>query len=146
MSNAGGLGFVAAGYKTTDALGEEIAATRAATEEPFGVNVFAATPTEVSESALDAYADSVRKDTSDTGVEPGDPRSDDDHFDAKCNLLLADPVPVVSFTFGCPPVELVERFHGAGSEVWVTVTNVEEAEAAAEAGADALVALSLIHI
>jgi nitronate monooxygenase len=140
VSNAGALGFVAAGYKTPDALSEEIAATRALTEGPFGVNVFAATPTDVAAGVLDAYADRVREATSQTGVEPGAPRSDDDHFDAKCELLLADPVAIVSFTFGCPSPELVDRLHGVDSEVWVTVTNVEEARAAAEVGADALVA------
>jgi nitronate monooxygenase len=140
VSNAGALGFVAAGYKSPDALSEEIEATRDLTAQPFGVNVFAATPTEVSGSVLDAYAEQVRMDTSDTGVEPGAPRSDDDHFEAKCELLIADPVPIVSFTFECPSAELVNRLHGVNSEVWVTVTNVEEAQAAFEAGADSLVA------
>jgi nitronate monooxygenase len=53
--------------------------------------------------------------------------------------LLEDPVPVVSFTFGCPDAGLVERFRAAGSEVWVTVTDVAEARDAAAAGATALV-------
>jgi nitronate monooxygenase len=140
VSNAGALGFLAAGYKTPDALSEEIAATRALTEGSFGVNVFAATPTEVAAGVLDTYADRVREATSQTGVEPGAPRSDNDHFEAKCELLLADPVPIVSFTFGCPSTELVDRLHSVDSEVWVTVTDVEEARAAAEVGADALVA------
>ena len=48
-------------------------------------------------------------------------------------------MPVVSFTFGCPDAELVGRFRAAGSEVWVTVTDVAEARAAAAAGATALV-------
>jgi nitronate monooxygenase len=140
VSDAGALGFVAAGYKSPEAMLEEIAATRALTEQPFGVNVFAATPTEVPEAELDAYAERVRSDTSDTGVEPGSPRSDDDHFEQKCEALLADPVAIVSFTFGCPPSELVERFHNASSEVWVTVTDPGEAETAVEAGVDALIA------
>ena len=38
-----------------------------------------------------------------------------------------------------PSAALVERFRAAGSEVWVTVTDVAEARAAAAAGADALV-------
>src|SRR3954452_4485449 len=140
VSNAGALGFVAAGYKTPAAMSEDIAATRELTGEPFGVNLFAVTPTEAPTSVLDAYAESVRTSTSYTGVEPGSPRSDDDHFEEKCDVLLADPVPVVSFTFGCPSPALVDRFHGAGSQVWVTVTGIDEARAAAGAGADALVA------
>jgi nitronate monooxygenase len=139
VSNAGALGFVAAGYKAPAAMSEDIATTRALTGEPFGVNLFAATPTEVSPSELESYAASVRRSTAHTGVEPGSPRSDDDHFEEKCNALLADPVPLVSFTFGCPSRELVDRLHGVNSQVWVTVTDVEEARAAASAGADALV-------
>jgi nitronate monooxygenase len=140
VSNAGALGFIAAGYKTPEEMGEDIAATRSVTGEPFGVNVFAATPTEAPPSVLDEYAESVRHATGGAGAEPGSPRSDDDHFDHKCERLLSDPVPVVSFTFGCPSRELVDRLHGAGSQVWVTVTDADEATAAAEAGADALVA------
>ena len=39
-ARAGALGFLAAGYKTSGAMAAEIAAVRAATSEPFGVNVF----------------------------------------------------------------------------------------------------------
>jgi hypothetical protein len=40
VSGAGGLGFVAAGYKTSDAVRADIAATRALISAPFGVNLF----------------------------------------------------------------------------------------------------------
>jgi nitronate monooxygenase len=46
-------------------------------------------------------------------------------------------VAVVSFTFGLPAAEVLERVRASGAEAWVTVTSVEEARAAA--GADALV-------
>jgi nitronate monooxygenase len=39
-ARAGALGCLAAGYKTPGAMATEIAAVRAATAEPFGVNVF----------------------------------------------------------------------------------------------------------
>ncbi len=140
VSDAGALGFVAAGYRTPEAMSAEIAATRALTSAPFGVNVFAVRPTDAEPGALEAYAARVRASTAATGVAPGEPRSDDDGFDDKIERLLADPVPVVSFVFGCPEPALAERLHAAGSEVWVTVTRVDEARAAAEAGADALIA------
>ncbi len=132
VSGAGGLGFVAGGYKTPEAMSAAIAATRELTSAPFGVNVFAATPTEAPPEALEAYRARL-------GDGAGEPRSDDDGFAEKVERLLADPVPVVSFTFGCPEPALLERFRAAGSEVWITVSDVEEARAAAAAGADALV-------
>ena len=132
VSDAGGLGFVAAGYKTAEAMSEDIGATRALTARPFGVNVFLVTPTEADPAELAAFRERL-------GDGAGEPRSDDDGFDEKVRRLLEDPVPVVSFTFGCPEPELVERFRAAGSEVWVTVTDVAEARAAAAAGATALV-------
>ena len=132
VSEAGGLGFVATGYKTPEAMSEDIAATRALTARPFGVNVFLVTPTEADPAALAAFRAAL-------GEGAGEPRSDDDGFAAKVERLLADPVPVVSFTFGCPEPALVERLRAAGSAVWVTVTDVAEAREAAAAGADALV-------
>jgi nitronate monooxygenase len=132
VSDAGGLGFLAAGYKTPDAMSADIAALRELSSAPFGVNVFAVTPTEADPAQLEAFRARL-------GEGAGDPRSDDDGFAEKTERLLADPVPVVSFTFGCPDPALVERFRAAGSEVWVTVCDPAEARAAAAAGADALV-------
>ena len=40
VCRAGGLGFLAAGYKRADAVREDINAVRAATAAPFGVNLF----------------------------------------------------------------------------------------------------------
>jgi nitronate monooxygenase len=131
VSEAGGLGFVAAGYLTADALAQRIAETRALTGKPFGVNLFV--PGEA--APAERYAEYVAG----LGEGAGEPRADDDAWAEKLDLLEADPVPVVSFTFGCPSPEVVARLQAAGSEAWVTVTSPEEARAAAGAGADVLV-------
>ena len=135
VSGAGGLGFLGAGYKTAGAVAADIAATRDLTDEPFGVNVFAVTPTEAPSAELEAFERSLFG----LGAEPGSPRSDDDDFAAKVEHLIADPVAVVSFTFGCPDAAVEQRLLAYGSEVWITVTDPDEAAAAAAAGADALV-------
>jgi nitronate monooxygenase len=70
----------------------------------------------------------------------GEPRYSDDDWEPKLELLSRDPVPVVSFTFGCPGREVIELLKSAGSEVWVTITSPEEARQAGAAGADVLVA------
>lgn len=140
VSNAGGLGFLPAGYKRAAAVGAEIAATRALTERPFGVNVFVPTPAAAEPAVYAPYVERLRGEAERLGVALGEPAFEDDDWDAKLELLLSDPVAVVSFTFGCPSEELVGRLQAAGSEVWVTVTGVDEARAAAAAGADALIA------
>lgn len=54
-------------------------------------------------------------------------------------LVVEERVAVVSFTFGCPPRDAVERLRAAGCDVWVTVTHPDEALQAETAGADTLV-------
>ena len=130
VSDAGGLGFLAAGYGDPEELRYEIQAMRG---RVFGVNLFVPGRDEVDAGALAAYVDSL-------GPGAGEPRFDDDGWRAKLDVLRdSEPVPVVSFVFGCPPLCEARSLQAHGSEVWVTVTSVGEARAAAEAGADALV-------
>jgi nitronate monooxygenase len=140
VGEAGGLGFLAAGYKTPDAVAQDIAALRAATEAPFGVNLFSPAEDVASADAVAAYARTLAGDAERHGVSLGEPRFDDDAYDAKLELVIGERVPVVSFTFGCPTAETVARLHRHHIAAWVTVTSPEEAALAQEAGADALVA------
>jgi nitronate monooxygenase len=139
VSNAGGLGFLAAGYLSADQLRGQIVQARELTGAALGVNVFVpGTPS--SPAAVAEYAAAIAPDARGAGVELGVARFDDDDWAAKLALLTADPPPVTSFTFGCPDPEVVAALQAAGSEVWVTVTTPAEAALAAAAGADALVA------
>jgi nitronate monooxygenase len=140
VGEAGGLGFLAAGYKTPDVVAQDIAALRAATEAPFGVNLFSPARDVASADAVAAYARTLAGDAERHGVSLGEPRFDDDAYDAKLELVIGERVAVVSFTFGCPTAETIARLHGHDIAAWVTVTSPEEAALAQEAGADALVA------
>jgi nitronate monooxygenase len=136
---AGGLGFVAAGYRTPDGLRDDIRATRELlADEPFGVNVFVPGHA-TARPSYQRYIDALRDEAGRQGVELGEARFEDDAWEAKLALLEDDPVAAVSFTFGCPPADVVARLQAAGSSVWVTVTDVAEAQGAAQAGADALI-------
>ena len=139
MSNAGGLGFLAAGYKTPEAVLTEITSTRELTQQPFGVNVFAPSNGPADPETVHRYADRLKDQATALGVQLGDPRFDDDHYQQKVQLLTQEKVPVVSFTFGCPSPAVVQRLQQARTSVWVTVTDPQEAVLAAEAGVDALV-------
>jgi nitronate monooxygenase len=128
---AGGIGFLGAGYVTPERLSDDISAVRGTSRRPFGVNVFVGEVPPAARVGLAAYVEEVRLAATRLEVEPGVPRFDDDHFDAKVDVLCADPVDVVSFTFGVPSTETMRRLEAAGSEIWLTVTSPEEALAAA---------------
>ncbi|MCW2541044.1 MAG: 2-nitropropane dioxygenase [Frankiales bacterium] len=137
VANAGGYGFVAGGYLTSEALRAAIEATRALTSGPFGVNLFV--PSARSDLVeVSAYAATIQPEADRLQVTLGEPRWDDDAFDAKLDLLESLPVHLVSFTFGCPSVSVVQRLHRAGTQVAVTVTSAREARLATEVGADLL--------
>lgn len=143
LCEAGALGFLAAGYKTAAAMTAEIAELRAATGLPFGVNLFV--PGEAAAGVVaeqvGAYRDRLAPEAARLGVELGEvpPHGLDDDWHAKVAALLAAPVPVVSFTFGCPDRGLLADFRARGTATAVTVTTSEEAERAAAAGPDLLV-------
>jgi nitronate monooxygenase len=139
VSEAGGLGFLAAGYRSVDAVREEIAELRRLSGRPFGINLFAPGPALGDGAALAGYAATLAGEAERYGVELGEPRHDDDGWDEKLTLVADERIPVVSVTFGCPSRSEVDALHAGGCAVWVTVTTPAEALAAAEAGADALV-------
>ncbi|GAB1515379.1 nitronate monooxygenase [Actinophytocola sp. KF-1] len=139
VSNAGGLGFLAAGYLTADAVRAQITRTRELTDQPFGLNVFVPERTTVDDGAVAAYAAELAGEADRYGVALGDPAGGDDDWDAKLALLAEAHVPVVSFTFGCPAADVIAQVKRHGSEVFVTVTSADEAREAVAAGADGLV-------
>lgn len=137
-TRAGALGVLAAGYKTVEAVEAEIKAVRAE-GIPFGVNVFAPNPVPVDPQRYREYAAIIQAEADQFGLTlPSEPVEDNDSFDEKIELLLDDPVPMVSFTFGIPPRDVIAALRRAKSVVVQTVTTAEEAEQARDAGVDML--------
>jgi nitronate monooxygenase len=140
VSEAGGLGFLAAGYKTADGMYQEINALRALTSRPFGVNLFMPQPEYSEPAAVEVYAEQLAGEASWYATELGDPDSGrDDGYEAKLAVLLDNPVPVVSFHFGCPTPEVVESLARKGTLILVTATSAEEAQAVERSGAHAVI-------
>jgi nitronate monooxygenase len=137
---AGGLGFLAAGYKSSEAVREDIAALRALTTRPFGVNLFYAVRDTVDDAAISRYRESLRVEEERYGVSSGEARWTDDGWAEKLRLMQELRPAVVSFTFGCPEREVVDSLRERDIAVWATVTSRAEAEIALGAGVDALVA------
>jgi nitronate monooxygenase len=139
VSNAGGLGFLAAGYLTPEAFAERLRRTRELTREQIGVNVFVLNEGDVDDEAVAAYARELEPEAHARGVALGEARFDDDWLEAKLDTIVRARVEVVSTTFGCLTPETVARLQESGTRVWATVTAPHEARAARGAGVDALV-------
>jgi nitronate monooxygenase len=139
-ARAGSLGFLGGGYKTPDALADQIAEVRFA-GVPFGVNLFAPNPVPVAPDAYDTYRGQIQQEAElyevDLGTVPV--TENDDYWQEKVELLLADPVPVVTFTFGIPDTTVIAALQNVGSLVGQTVTSAGEARLAAEHDVDVLV-------
>jgi NAD(P)H-dependent flavin oxidoreductase YrpB (nitropropane dioxygenase family) len=139
VSQAGGLGFLAAGMISTERLVDDVHETLRLTDRPFGVNVFLPGKGVPDQLAVAAYRQSLADEAERWGVALGEPGRGDDDYRAKLDALLAEPVAVVSFAFNLPDGPTVAALQRAGSEVWVTVNHPDAATAADELGVDALV-------
>jgi nitronate monooxygenase len=143
VANAGGLGFIAAGYLTPDVFADHLRRARALTEGPLGANLFVLPEPVVDVEAIAGYARELAPEAAVYGAELGQPRYEDDWLDAKLEIALAARIDVLSTTFAPPPAELVTRARAQGTEVWATVATVADASTALAAGADALVVQGL---
>src|SRR5215211_1375161 len=138
-TNAGGLGFVAAGYLTADGFAERIIAVRKLTSGPLGVNLFVPRASAGIRAEIDRYAAALATVADHYGVQLGNPRYSDDAWSAKRDVVLDLRPEMVSFTFGAPRADECSRLIGAGITPVGTVTSVQEAETAIARGAQALV-------
>src|SRR4051794_1413077 len=102
VTKAGGFAFLAGGYKSPEALATEIDQVRLG-GRPFGVNLFVPSTNPVDLQEFRRYATSLEDEAARYGVRINPcPVEDDDYWTQAIALLLRDPVPVVSLTFGLP--------------------------------------------
>ncbi len=142
-TQAGAFAFLPGGYRNPQELATDIAELKSAGLS-FGVNLFKVDPTAISPQDYAAYAAELQPEADLYGLTLSDIplRSDDDDWDAKLAVLLANPVPWVSTTFGIPSAAEVSALHAVGTRVAVTVTRVIEAvrlEQLERVGADLLI-------
>jgi nitronate monooxygenase len=144
VSNAGGLGSIGVGASTAEAARGMVRAVRAATNGPLNVNVFCHKPAVADANREAAWLELLSPLFVQYGATPpGDLREIYRSFvedDAMLAMLLEERPRVVSFHFGLPARERIEALHAAGIVLLATATNIEEGEAIAANGIDAVVA------
>jgi nitronate monooxygenase len=138
MSNAGVLGSIAGAVLSPDTLRDVIRATRAATDRPFAVNLFAPLPRPEASAERIAALQAVlapHRERAGLGAAP-EPRLAPWTFDDQLAVVLEERPAVFSSTFGSiDPAPLRE----AGIVVLGTATSVAEAQALEASGVDAVV-------
>ena len=151
VSNAGGLGVIAALRLDPDSIRASIRRVRQATDRPFGVNIWL--HDDVRESPdPDSIPDDVVQ-GSQTVLNHFRPRFDlppclerpapaTDLVNAALEVMIEQRIPVFSAGLGIPEPELVERFHRVGTKVISMVTCVEDAKTAVANGVDVIAAQS----
>ncbi|MDO5770437.1 MAG: nitronate monooxygenase, partial [Psychrobacter sp.] len=137
VSNFGGLGSLGAGMTDPMTISQQIDSIKTLTSKPFAVNLMVLTEQEstlfdapMPEWLADYYADH------DISVDLPDYPAQ--NFEAQLAVLLDNPVPVASFTFGIISSEQVEALHQVGTKVIGTANHPLEAKAWADIGADAV--------
>ncbi|APT84013.1 hypothetical protein CAQU_01805 [Corynebacterium aquilae DSM 44791] len=158
VSNAGGLGSLAGGYKTAAALGDEIAEVEELTDYAYGINLFVPAqlaqgaqqgpgdelnprhtlvPAALRQEAFDSFRSRI-KDCCEEEL-PSEMYTGDDDYPAKLELALASHAACISFTFGIPPAGDIARVKEAGKQVVLNAISPAGIDAAIAAGADVLV-------
>lgn len=149
VSNAGGLGVLAALRLRPDKLRESIERVRAGTDRPFGVNIWLHDDLRPPISPDALSSDQVRgvQDTLNglrhqldlpTVTEP--PAPTPDLVDDALQVMLDERIPVFSAAIGIPERRLIEAFHAVGTTVVAMVATVADAVEAVDRGVDVVVA------
>jgi nitronate monooxygenase len=144
VCNAGGLGSIGVG--ATDMAGARamIAATRAATQRAFNVNLFVHAAARADTARERRWLDALGPLFREFGASPP-PRlqssypsfADDDEMLA---MLVEEAPPIVSFHFGVPAADRIAALKRAGCVLLASATNLAEARLIDAAGIDMIVA------
>ncbi|WAC55068.1 NAD(P)H-dependent flavin oxidoreductase [Gordonia sp. SL306] len=142
VGEAGGLGWLPAGYLTPEALEDLVTDVEERSARPYGVNLFLSGTEsgDDTDGAVQAYVEELAGEAARYGVAPGEPRFTDERVAEKLDVLARHRPAIISFTFGDPGAAVVSRVHNElGVPVAVTVTSATEAVTAVASGADAVV-------
>jgi nitronate monooxygenase len=146
VSNAGGLGALPCAMLGPDALRRELMVLREQTDRPYNVNFFSHTQPVADAEREAAWRALLAPYYEEFGIDPGSIAAGPGR--APFTSEVADVVeefkpPVVSFHFGLPSKDLLDRVRSWGSKILSSATTVEEAHWLEAHGADAVIAQGL---
>jgi nitronate monooxygenase len=145
-SEAGGLGSLPAALLTIEQTKASLDQIRSATSKPINMNFFAHANPAADPVAQMAWRTALAPYYVELGLDPAAPvpaagrAPFDDNY---CGLVESYRPEVVSFHFGLPGPELLERVRQTGAKITASATTVAEARWLAERGVDAIIAMGL---
>lgn len=144
VSNAGGLGSLPVGGLPPDKTLALIQKTKALTDKPFAVNLFAhPLPDAVSKEAFGAMQAFLKQLCAPDGITVEERQPDQLRFYSckeQIGVLIGEQIRVISFTFGIPDDESIQRLRAAGAILIGTATSAEEAVVLEQKGTDMITA------
>jgi nitronate monooxygenase len=143
VSNAGGLGSLPCAMLNADGLRKELEALTARTSRPFNVNFFCHVNPEPSPDREAAWREALGPYYREFGIDPATIPAGPGRlpFNADAAEALSAFKPrVVSFHFGLPKRELLQRVRALGAKILAAATTVEEARWLESQGVDAVIA------
>ena len=144
VANAGALGSIGVGATDADGASKMIAEVRARSNRSLNVNVFCHRPPQADVAREAAWLEHLRPQFAKFGAQPPAGLREiyrsflDD--DAMLTALVAARPRVVSFHFGLPSPELIDRVRAWGAKILSSATTVEEARWLEAHGVDAVIA------
>jgi nitronate monooxygenase len=143
ISENGGLGSLPVGGLSPDRTRELIRKTKSLTHKPFAVNLFTNGVPEYSHADAEAMQDFLEQFCRENQLVFERQSLDALRFYSykeQIDILIAEEIPVVSFTFGIPDAESMTALKQRGIMLVGTATSVQEAMLVQQAGADAVAA------
>jgi len=146
VSNAGGLGSLPCAMLGLEALRQELAAISAQTTKPYNVNFFCHAQPEPDDTRDTVWRQTLTPYYKEYGIDVNATLTGSGRLPfntAAADVLEQFKPPIVSFHFGLPAPELLERVRKWGAKVLSTATTVEEALWLEAHGVDAVIAQGL---
>jgi nitronate monooxygenase len=143
VSEAGGLGSLPGALLGIDAMRAELALIRQRTAKPVNLNFFCHRPPAADEAREAAWRARLAPYYAELGIDPAAPvpASNRAPFDAAFCAVVEEFRPeIVSFHFGLPAADLMDRVKATGARVISSATTADEARWLEDHGADAVIA------
>lgn len=143
VCNAGGLGSLPCAMLDAQQVRAEIRAIREQTDKPFNLNFFCHSPAPADSERDRNWKHQLEPYYLEFGLDPAasTPAASREPFgEEMCDLVEEMRPEVVSFHFGLPDRELLDRVKAAGCKVLSSATTVEEACWLENRGCDAIIA------